>query len=135
MARKPKKPQEPEKPAAATEHAALDIDKRNQKASLRLLQRAVTAGWKIPDAVMEQAPDICARILNDDLSQSRDRLRAAEVLAAMMRDKVTAAIALDKMERLEDGEATDRVEISPAIQARAREIIAKRLGASDRPGN
>lgn len=139
MARKPRKPKEPEKPVEppvmATEHPALDIDKRNQKASLRLLKRAVTAGWKIPDAVMEQAPDICSRILNDDLSQSRDRLRAAEVLAAMMRDKVAAAIALDKMERLDDGQATERMEISPAIQARAREIIAKRLGTIDRPGN
>ena len=73
-------------------------------------------------------------MLNEN-APNRDRLRAAEVLSAMHRDKVNAAIALDKIERLEGGQATERMEISPAIQARAREIIAKRLGASDRPGN
>jgi hypothetical protein len=46
----------------------------------------------------------------------------------MARDKVNAAIALDKIQRLEEGEATERVVISPEIQARAREIIARRLG-------
>jgi len=101
---------------------------RRQRSALRLLQRAITHGWKIPDEVMEQAPDVCARILNDTMAQPRDRLRAAEVLAAMARDRVNTAIALDKMERLEDGEATERVVISPEIQARARAIIAKRLG-------
>ena len=101
---------------------------RRQRSALRLLQRAITHGWKIPDEVMEQAPDVCARILNDTMAQPRDRLRAAEVLGAMARDRVNTAIALDKMERLEDGEATERVVISPEIQARARAIIAKRLG-------
>jgi hypothetical protein len=107
---------------------SLDEPPARQKAALRLLQRAVTHGWEIPEAVWQAAPDVCARILNDDLSQSRDRLRAAEVLAAMARDKVNAAIALDKMERLDEGEATERVVISPEIEARAREIIARRLG-------
>lgn len=95
---------------------------------MRLLQRALTHGWQIPEPVMQQAPEVCARILNDDMAQPRDRLRAAEVLAAMARDRVNTAIALDKMERLEEGEATERVVISPEIQARAREIIARRLG-------
>jgi hypothetical protein len=80
---------------------------------------------------MEQAPEICSRILSDDMAQPRDRLRAAEVLAAMARDKVNAAIALDKMERLDDGEATERVVISPEVAARARAIIARRLGTDE----
>ena len=101
---------------------------QRRRSALRLLQRAIENGWAIPDEVMKQAPEVCASILNDSMSQPRDRLRAAEVLAAMARDKVNTAIALDKIERLEDGEATERVVISPEIQARAREIIARRLG-------
>ena len=106
----------------------LDEPPSRQRSALRLLQRALTHGWQIPESVMKEAPDVCARILNDDMAQPRDRLRAAEVLAAMARDKVNTAIALDKMERLDDGEATERVVITPEIRARAREIIARRLG-------
>lgn len=123
MARK--KPQEPKKEQPAPIVVAED---RNRKSALRLLQRAISNGWQIPDEIMQQAPEVCARILNDDMSQSRDRLRAAEVLAAMVRDRINTAIALDKIERLDHGEATERVVISPEIQARARAIIAKRLG-------
>jgi len=50
------------------------------------------------------------------------------VLAAMARDKINAAIALDKIERLESGTATDRIVVTPELQARAERIIAKRLG-------
>lgn len=120
-----------ELPAEPPPHPVLDEPPARQRSALRLLQRAVTHGWKIPDAVMEQAPEICSRILSDDMAQPRDRLRAAEVLAAMARDKVNAAIALDKMERLDDGEATERVVISPEVAARARAIIARRLGTDE----
>jgi len=106
----------------------LDEPESRQRSALRLLQKAVNHGWEIPEAVWRAAPGICARILANDAAQPRDRLRAAEVLAAMARDKVNAAIALDKMERLDDGEATERVVITPEIRARAREIIARRLG-------
>lgn len=123
------KPVEPlSLPVEPPPHPVLDEPPARQRSALRLLQRAVTHGWKIPEEVMQQAPEICSRILSDDMAQPRDRLRAAEVLAAMARDKVNAAIALDKMERLDDGEATERVVITPEIRARAREIIARRLG-------
>jgi hypothetical protein len=51
-----------------------------------------------------RGPRICTRILADEAASPRDRLRATEVLAAMARDKVNAAIALDKIERLEGGD-------------------------------
>ena len=126
------KPVAPEVPVAApVEHA----DNKSAAAGLRLLQRAVREGWQIPEGVMKAAPNTATRIMLNENASVRDRLRAAEVLTAMMRDKISAAIALDKMERLDDGKATERVVISESIQARAREIIAKRLGTSDRPGN
>lgn len=108
--------------------AALDEPPARQKAALRLLQRAVSEGWQIPEAVWGAAPRICTRILADENATPRDRLRATEVLAAMARDKINAAIALDKIERLEGGDATERVVITPEIRARAEEIIRRRFG-------
>ena len=138
MPRKPRKPKpqdaQPE-PTPQPVSPAADIPDRTAASALRLLQRAVREGWQIPEGVMKAAPNTATRIMLNENAPHRDRLRAAEVLAAMHRDKVNAAIALDKIERLEGGQATERMEISPAIQARAREIIAKRLGTIDRPGN
>lgn len=74
-----------------------------------LLRRAITHGWDIPEAVWKSAPAMCEEIMMNPTSTERDRLRAAEVLAAMARDKVTAAIALDKMTRLENGTPTEAV--------------------------
>lgn len=138
MSRKPRKPKAKEakpEPIPPAVSPAAEITDRTAASALRLLQRAVREGWQIPEGVMKAAPNTATRIMLNENAPHRDRLRAAEVLAAMMRDKVAAAIALDKMERLDDGQATERMEISPAIQARAREIIAKRLGTIDRPGN
>ena len=108
--------------------AIVDEPPQRMKESLRLLQRAVSEGWQIPEAVWGAAPRICTRILADENATPRDRLRATEVLAAMARDKVNAAIALDKIERLEGGDATERVVITPEIRARAEEIIRRRFG-------
>lgn len=108
--------------------SVVDEPPKRMKESLRLLQRAVSEGWQIPSTVWSSAPDICTRILADENATPRDRLRATEVLAAMARDKVNAAIALDKIERLEGGDATERVVITPEIRARAEEIIRRRFG-------
>jgi len=104
------------------------IDPKRVRSSLRTLQRAVENGWAIPDNVIQAAPLIVASILTNRNASAASRLRAAEVLAAMARDKVAAAIALDKMERLNEGAATERFEISPEIRARVTAIMAKRLG-------
>lgn len=103
----------------------------NIRSSLRTLQRAVNEGWQIPEAIIRAAPHICAKILMDNSASPREQLRAAEVLATMMRDTVSAAIALDKMERLDGGEATERLVITPEIRERARQIIAGQLGRAD----
>ena len=124
------KPTAPIEPVQVTPPlpAIVDEPPQRMKESLRLLQRAVSEGWQIPEAVWGAAPRICTRILADENATPRDRLRATEVLAAMARDKVNAAIALDKIERLEGGDATERVVITPEIRARAQEIIRRRFG-------
>ena len=107
---------------------ALQIEARGRRSSLIVIQRAVENGWDVPQRIIDQVPEIVAQIMNDGLAPVRDRLRATEVLASLVKHRVEAAIALDKIERLDGGEATERFVVSPEIEARAREIIARRLG-------
>ena len=107
---------------------ALQIEARGRRSSLIVIQRAVENGWDVPQRIIDQVPEIVAQIMNDGLAPVRDRLRASEVLASLVKHRVEAAIALDKIERLDGGEATERFVVSPEIEARAREIISRRLG-------
>jgi hypothetical protein len=113
-----RKPEEP-KPVA---------ERFDDRAGMRLLQRAVTEGWRIPEEVYKGAPVICAKILWNEQMPISYRLRASEVLSAMNRDKLQAAVALDRMERLENNEATERIAITPEMQAIADRLVARRLG-------
>lgn len=74
-----------------------------------LLRRAVTNGWDVSDSVWKEAPAKCEEFMLDPTLNKRDRLRAIEVLTSMVRDKVNAAIALDKVTRLENGTPTEAV--------------------------
>ena len=107
---------------------ALQIEARGRRSSLIVIQRAVEKGWNVPQRIIDQVPEIVAQIMNDQIAPIRDRLRATEVLASLVKHRVEAAIALDKIERLDGGEATERFVVSPEIEARAREIISRRLG-------
>ena len=107
---------------------ALQIEARGRRSSLIVIQRAVEKGWNVPQRIIDQVPEIVAQIMNDQIAPIRDRLRATEVLASLVKHRVEAAIALDKIERLDGGEATERFVVSPEIEARAREIIFRRLG-------
>ena len=79
--------------------------------SLRMVQRAVLNGWDVPDEARNSLPLECYAIATDSERPARDRLRAMEVLRAMAKDNLDAAMALDKIERLDDPEAaTERVE-------------------------
>jgi len=107
---------------------ALQIEARFCRSSLAVIKRAVENGWDVPQRIIDQVPEIVAQIMNDGVAPTRDRLRASEVLASLVKHRVEAAIALDKIERLDGGEATERFVVSPEIEARAREIITRRLG-------
>jgi hypothetical protein len=60
----------------------------------------------------EAAPKIASRIAVEG-GTDREKLRAIEVLAAMDRDNINALAMLDKIERLDGGEATERIELAP----------------------
>jgi hypothetical protein len=122
--RHPTKGNKNQKPQSDVERSSAFGD----RSGMRLLQRAVSEGWQIPEWCYRGAPAICTKVLVDEKMPIAYRLRASELLAAMQRDKIQAAIALDRMERLEANEATDRVVVTPDIDALAEQIIARRLG-------
>jgi hypothetical protein len=89
-----------------------DRDPKRDRETLRMLATAVRNRWPIPEAVRSELPELAARIaLNSE--SDRDRLRALELLAALDRDNIAALVALDRIERLDGGEATDRVDLLP----------------------
>lgn len=74
-----------------------------------MIERAVRKGWKIPEDWTDKLPEVAARIAADPGKHDRDRLRALELIATLLRDNVSAAVALDKINRLDQGKATENV--------------------------
>ena len=88
--------------------------------SLQIIQRAAENGWLIKDEWLEALPKVAVQIAAT--GNPREKLRALEVLRAMMRDRVDAAVMLDKIERLDAGEATERTELGPILLDGGREF-------------
>jgi hypothetical protein len=89
-----------------------EVDPRHARETMQLLKRAVRNRWPIPDQMREVAPKIAARIAVEGKTD-RERLRAIELLASLDRDNIAALATLDKIERLDGGEATERIELLP----------------------
>ena len=90
-----------------------ELEPRHEREALILLKRAVTSGWKIPTEWKNELPKLCMKIALDELKGDRERLRAVEILRAMSRDTIDALQVLDKIERLDSGTATERIELAP----------------------
>ena len=90
----------------------IDRDRGHDRETLRMLVRAVRERWDIPPEMRVKAPEIARRIALGDGTE-REKLRAIELLAALDRDNIAALVALDKVERLDGGEATERIELAP----------------------
>ena len=84
------------------------LDPHHVRASLRMIQRAVNNGWNIKDEWLELIPAEAVEILTTSPDE-RNRLRAMELIQAMIRDATSAAVALDKIERLDDDRPTEIV--------------------------
>ena len=83
--------------------------------SLRLIHKAVKDQWEIPSEWKQALPELCLKVALDENKGDRERLRATEILRAMSRDNLDALQVLDKIERLDGGEATERIELAPII--------------------
>tara|TARA_X000001382_G_scaffold97048_2_gene71434 strand:+ start:1815 stop:2171 length:357 start_codon:yes stop_codon:yes gene_type:complete len=90
-----------------------EIALSDSRQSLQMLQQALQNNWDIPQEWKQALPKFCMSIVLDKNKGDRERLRASEILRAMSRDNVEALTALDRIERLDGGEATDRIELGP----------------------
>ena len=84
----------------------------HERETLRMIQHAVKNRWVIPDAVRDAAPKIATQIMLNS-KNDRERMRAIELLATLDRDNIAALVAVDKLERLDGGHATERIEFAP----------------------
>ena len=128
MGKKRTRPKVKAEPEIKAVPAAVPVVDKRIRSSLRVIQRAVENGWDVPLQIIDAVPKVIAKVMLNDNSTFRDRIRAAEVLASLVRDRLNAAVSLDKIERLDGGEATERFVVSPEIEQRAKEIIARRIG-------
>lgn len=90
----------------------IDGDRGHDRETLRMLAKAVRNRWPIPDDIRKAAPLIAKRIALTGRTD-REQLRAIELLATLDRDNIAALAMLDKVERLDGGEATERIELAP----------------------
>jgi len=101
------------------EHEITPIDPASSLAashtseSMQLLRRAIVEGWQIPPEIMSAAPKIAARILLE--GTSREKLRAMDVLNRMRDSNIQAMLALDKVDRLNDGSPTEIVTLGKIV--------------------
>jgi hypothetical protein len=89
-----------------------DLTHHHERATMQMLARAVRERWDIPQGMRSRAGQIAAKLAFEGRTD-RERLRAIELLAALDRDNIAALVALDKVERLESGQATERIELAP----------------------
>lgn len=97
---------------------------------LGIIEAAVYQGWDIPPEAKQTIPRELLAIVNDPNASTRDRIRATECLAALTRDRIDAAVQLDKIGRLEAGSATERVELMETISDAQLEAVAKSISQS-----
>lgn len=81
--------------------------------TMAMLRRALRSGWRVPDEWKATMPSILHRIASDENASERDRMRAIETLVAMDAKNAEKLVALDKIERIDSGNATEVVVFKP----------------------
>lgn len=99
------------------------------RADMRLVMRAIRAGWTISPLVKQAVISRAVGVLTKMDSKPRDAARASQTLVAIERLQVDAAAHEDRMQRLDAGEVTDRVEMIESISDDALAAIARTRGA------
>ena len=95
---------------------------------LRTLEAIVYQGWDVPPEAMQQLPIELHRIAADAAQSTRDRIRATEALAHLMQQRADAAVQLDRILRLDAGQATDRVEVLDSLTDAQIAAVAASVG-------
>lgn len=103
--------------------------RRENRQHLRALEQAVYNGWKIPEEAAAVLPREVYAIAVDPNASPRDRIRATELIAALRKADIDACIDLDRINRLEAGTATDRVEVVHDLPDSALAAVARSIAA------
>ena len=88
------------------------ISKETPLSDMRTLRHAIRSHWHIPLHLYARLAERLTEIVETS-DVPREVVAAAKVLTAMHKDNVDAAVQVDKMERLDDGKATERYELKP----------------------
>jgi hypothetical protein len=117
----------PNTQAASLTPAAPAEGKGRFRAELRLLTRAIREGWDVDPVFKRAAIQRTAQVLADPTANRRDVARATNTLMAIDRLALEAAVEGDRMERLEAGEATDRVQVISDLTDAQMAALAKTI--------
>lgn len=82
---------------------------------LRTLEAIVYDGWDVPTEAFTALPADLMEIARDPMQSTRDRIRAAEALSHLVTSRIDSAVQLDRIMRLDEGTATDRVELLSSL--------------------
>ncbi len=88
------------------------ISKETPLADMRTLRHAIRSHWQIPAELYGRLAQRLTEIVETS-TVPREIVAAAKVLTAMHKDNVDSLVQIDRMERLEDGKATERYELKP----------------------
>lgn len=102
-------------------------DPAETKRHLTVIRQAVFNGWDLPNEASRRLPADLQAIVDDPMTSTRDRIRALECLAALRKDRFDAAVQLDRIQRLEDGSVTDRVEVAQVVTDEQLAAVARAI--------
>lgn len=96
---------------------------------LRMVMSAIRAGWVIDPVIKGAIVGRASRILANPDAKARDVARASSTLLAIERLTLDAAKEEDRMQRLDAGQATERLELMEAISDQQLEAVARSLAS------
>lgn len=90
------------------------------RSEMRMLRTAVRNGWDIPERAAKALPAFCLSIMETS-DDDRARIAAAKVLLDAQKANIDNELALDKIERLDEGSATDNQSVTVRFVNRLNE--------------
>jgi len=122
------------RPEPSDEGGSGGTPSRNERRQhLRILESMVYDGWQMPEGMFASVPAALHEIATCPTQSTRDRIRAMEALSHLAQQSVEAAIALDRINRLDSGQATDRVQVLDGISDAQLRAVAQTIAAVPKP--
>lgn len=122
-------PEDGSQPAGGVGEPSDRARRWEQRQHLRCLEFAVYDGYDIKAEDYVNIPRDLRAIAKDENASPRDRIRAAEALVFLEQKRIDRAIELDKIMRLDNNAATERVELTVDLPDGALEAVAKSIAS------